>query len=169
GDRSFGQQRRPDRLRGFLGRLKTQPFRSGDPHVQQAWPGLSETPLESLIQAPDIIDQSRWQSLGFCQLDEVDTREVAAGNVVHAELPGKAGEGGVARIVENYEARVRLLLARRKESLDGIHRRAVAQDCNDLVDLAERDTDGAGERITKTAAGAGVEAAFPDDRQRVVL
>src|SRR5690606_15831007 len=141
----------------------------GDPHVEQRRPRLREAPGKRLVERLNRVDEPRGEALRLGQLDEIDPREIAPGHVVHPELGRETRQRGVGGVVEDHEADVRLLLTRREQALDRVHRRAVAENRDDFVGLGAGDADRGRQRIAEPAAGAGVEPALAHDRQRVVL
>src|SRR5208282_5639438 len=145
----------------------------GNGNLQHGWfrfgPGLYCSPLDGV----EIVKACGIAAVAPCQRDDIDIREIEAGNARAVFEHRKRLEDAVFLVAQDDQQNRQPALRRGPERLNRVLERSVA-DYHDHravttgLALAERDADGRWEAPTKPPAGAGEEGGWLSNRPTLV-
>src|SRR3989344_5927527 len=134
---------------------------SGHVHLNQDGARAGQCIAQRLVQQGGVAHTHSLAALATGEREEVEIRQVGAFELVafvEAEGGGKLLQRRVAAVLEDDEGDGQLQLRRTPQGLDGVHRRAVAQQADHLlVGFGQRNAYGGRHALAQAAAALGVE------------
>lgn len=134
-----------------------------------AWPGVRQRIAQHLVQLRCVAHLHRIAALAACQRQKVEVRQLRALELVvrpKAEGRRKLLQRRIAPVLQDDEGDGQAQLRGAPQRLDGVHRRAIAQQADDLAArLCQCHAHGSRHGIAQPTAAHGVESLAVQDGQ----